>query len=269
MPVSFDNLFINKFFVSLLFLIGGFLVYKLLSLLIDRVFHRMDPDAPYGLSTFDQRVFALSDFMRHILRFVVMVLVVFLVLAVFQSNMGSIAIFLGLLILAVSSGLSELIRDFARGFLIFFENHYQTGDRVEVDEIQGIVEKINLRTTFLRGPDGEQIIIPNHLVRVVVNYSKSPVKTEVKIGLSKEVEQAKMMQTLDRTVDEFYQKNTGHLAERPKISGMGDVAENQTGIKIEFKIISRKAPEVLNNFKKNLEENLNREKILFSYFRDK
>lgn len=264
MQVSFYNLFVNKFLVAVLFVVGGYFVYKFLGLLIDRFVHKIDPDAPYGLTTFDQRVFTLAEFLKHLLRFGVIVFVLVLILAQFFANAGSLAVFLGLLIAGLSFGLQELIRDFVIGFFVFFENQYQVDDEVEINGLPGVVEKINLRTTFLRGHAGEQIIIPNHLIKEIKNFSKGPVKIAIKIGFAEETLEAGRL-AISKTVEEFQQKNSTLLEEKPKISQLDKISEKFNGLKIEFKAPHKERGELIRNFKKALEENLAREEINYIY----
>jgi small conductance mechanosensitive channel len=65
-----------------------------------------------------------------------------------------------------------LVSDFLTGLGFIFEDTFDVGEKVEILEIEGVVEKINLRTTFIRAPSGELYIIPNGEVRVIRNFSR-------------------------------------------------------------------------------------------------
>lgn len=75
--------------------------------------------------------------------------------------------------LAVGFGAQSLIRDFFSGFFVLLENQYVIGDWVEINGREGTVEDINLRTTVLRGLNGDLYIIPNGEIRVVCNQTRN------------------------------------------------------------------------------------------------
>lgn len=65
-----------------------------------------------------------------------------------------------------------IISDWLTGIGFIFEDTFDVGDKVEILEIQGVIEELNLRTTLVRAPSGEQYVIPNGEIRVVRNFSR-------------------------------------------------------------------------------------------------
>ncbi|NUQ37193.1 MAG: mechanosensitive ion channel family protein [Caldilineales bacterium] len=78
----------------------------------------------------------------------------------------------GLFSAAFGLGARPLIADFLTGVSFIFEDTFAVGEKVELLEIQGVIERVDLRTTYLRAPTGELYIIPNGEVRVVRNFSR-------------------------------------------------------------------------------------------------
>jgi len=78
----------------------------------------------------------------------------------------------GLFSVAFGLGARPLVSDFMAGFYLIFEDQFSVGDKIEVLEIEGVVEAVSLRTTALRGPRGNLYIIPNGEIRVVRNFSR-------------------------------------------------------------------------------------------------
>jgi moderate conductance mechanosensitive channel len=58
-----------------------------------------------------------------------------------------------------------------------FEDTFDVGEKVEILGIEGVVEKINLRTTLLRATGGEVYIIPNGEIRAIRNFSRGRFST--------------------------------------------------------------------------------------------
>jgi len=91
----------------------------------------------------------------------------------------------GLFSAAFGLGARPLIADFLTGLSFIFEDTFAVGEKVELLEIQGVIERVDLRTTFLRAPTGELYVIPNGEVRVVRNFSRGKFSTlEVTLKLA-------------------------------------------------------------------------------------
>lgn len=78
----------------------------------------------------------------------------------------------GLFSAAFGLGARPLISDFLSGAGFIFEDTYAVGEKIEVLDVEGVVEAINLRTTLLRSPSGELYVIPNGEIRTVRNFSR-------------------------------------------------------------------------------------------------
>ncbi len=85
-------------------------------------------------------------------------------------------------VLLASLGVSGLVITFAvrntlsqlfSSLIIFLNRPFEKGEFIAVGEDQGRVEKIGFRTTRIRAPQGEDIIVPNFLLtsKVLHNYS--------------------------------------------------------------------------------------------------
>ncbi|MEQ8960170.1 MAG: mechanosensitive ion channel family protein, partial [Coleofasciculus sp. C2-GNP5-27] len=88
--------------------------------------------------------------------------------------------------LAVSLGAQNLINDIVCGFFVLFENYYLVGDYISTGNAEGIVESIELRTTRIRHPNGQQQILRNGDIKDIVNYSKQYIYAVVEVGVAYE-----------------------------------------------------------------------------------
>jgi len=90
----------------------------------------------------------------------------------------------GIVGLAVGLGAQNLLNDLVCGFFILFENYYLVGDYINLGEVEGTVEAIELRTTRIRHQNGQLCIIRNGEINNVINYSKEYVYAEVAVGVA-------------------------------------------------------------------------------------
>ncbi len=72
---------------------------------------------------------------------------------------------------AVGFGAQNVVRDYFAGFMILLENQYGINDVVKVGNIGGLVERVTLRVTVLRGLDGTVHFIPNGQIATVSNMT--------------------------------------------------------------------------------------------------
>ena len=73
---------------------------------------------------------------------------------------------------ALGFGAQSLVKDCIAGLFMLLEDQYGVGDVVDLDEATGVVERISLRTTVLRGLDGTVWHVPNGVVNRVGNKSQ-------------------------------------------------------------------------------------------------
>jgi small conductance mechanosensitive channel len=108
-----------------------------------------------------------------------------------------------------------IISDYLTGIIFIFEDQFSVGDKVEILEIIGIVETIDLRNTYLRSISGELYVIPNGDVRVVRNLSRGIFSlANVKVTIpTKDLSQA--MHVLGQVADTA-QTELPDLIERPE-----------------------------------------------------
>jgi small-conductance mechanosensitive channel len=96
-------------------------------------------------------------------------------LAQFMSS-GALAVVTGLFTAAFGFGARTLIGDLLAGISNIFEDHFDVGEKVEISHfptmVEGVVESVNVRTTSVRAPTGELLVIPNGEIRVLRNFSR-------------------------------------------------------------------------------------------------
>lgn len=81
---------------------------------------------------------------------------------------------IGLFSAAFGLGARPFISDVLTGIAIIFDDTFTVGEKVSFTDIsvEGVVERVALRTTQVRAPTGELFIIPNGDVRTVRNFSR-------------------------------------------------------------------------------------------------
>ncbi|NEU70277.1 mechanosensitive ion channel [Spirosoma agri] len=109
---------------------------------------------------------------------------------------GDIIAGLGITSVAIGFAFKDILQNFFAGILILWRRPFKVGDQIRVNNFEGTVENINMRSTRLKTYDGERAILPNgdvytSSVLVRTAYHKRRLKFVVGIGYSDSIEEAR------------------------------------------------------------------------------
>lgn len=127
--------------------------------------------APQPIRPDQKRRLTLSDLLASGISFFAFLVAILFTLGRFIDTTDIIWI-IGLFSAAFGLGARPLISDYLTGLGFIFEDTYDIGEKVEILDVQGTIEKINLRTTLLRSTTGELYTIPNGEIRMIRNFSR-------------------------------------------------------------------------------------------------
>ena len=96
-----------------------------------------------------------------------------MVLGEFGFNLGPIIASAGVIGVALGLGAQTLVRDILSGIFMLVEDQYGVGDKVDVLEVKGTVEKVGLRITTVRDENGTLWYLRNGEILKVGNLSQS------------------------------------------------------------------------------------------------
>ena len=78
----------------------------------------------------------------------------------------------GIVGLAIGFGAQTLVRDAIAGVFLLLEDHYDIGDRLRLNNVEGRVIGLSLRRTTLEGDDSAVHTIPNGAISVTTNLRR-------------------------------------------------------------------------------------------------
>ena len=109
-------------------------------------------------SSDDQLIYFLKSLLRV---FVVSVAILTILQLVFDKDIRALLQGLTIIGAAIALAAKESLENLIASFIIFFDKPFYAGDFVKVNNVQGTVERIGLRSTRLRTADKTLITIPN------------------------------------------------------------------------------------------------------------
>ncbi len=109
---------------------------------------------------------------------------------------GDIIAGLGITSVAIGFAFKDILQNFFAGILILWRRPFKVGDQIKVNNFEGSVEEINMRSTRLKTYDGERAILPNgdvytSSILVRTAYAKRRLKFVVGIGYPDSIEEAR------------------------------------------------------------------------------
>jgi small conductance mechanosensitive channel len=91
----------------------------------------------------------------------------------------SVVALFGVLGLAASLALQDVLKNFVAGVYLLVERPFRIGESIKVKDFSGSVETIDIRTTVLRTAEGEAVMVPNAILfaEIILNRGTPPPPT--------------------------------------------------------------------------------------------
>lgn len=132
-----------------------------------------------------------------------------LAIAVMGGSLSSITIIAGTLSFGAGLGLQNMVSNLVAGITILFERPIKIGDWVIINNYEGIVKQINMRSTELETWNKSHVIIPNSdilsksLVNLTYNNRMSRIEIKVGVDYNSDIELVKktLLEIADETPD--------------------------------------------------------------------
>ncbi|MCI6660209.1 MAG: mechanosensitive ion channel family protein [Peptoniphilaceae bacterium] len=135
-------------------------------------------------------------------RIAVFFLALTLILGLYGINTASLLTAAGIGGIALALGAQNVIADIIAGLLILVSNSLNVGDYVDLQNgVQGTVVKMELRQTVIRGYTGMDYIVPNAQIKVVANYQRNPMNSDVRIDIPNAVELSEAKKMIERVAE--------------------------------------------------------------------
>jgi small-conductance mechanosensitive channel len=104
---------------------------------------------------------------------IVWIIALAMLMGEFGFNLGPLIASAGVIGVALGLGAQTIVRDVLSGIFMLVEDQYGVGDKVEVLDIKGTVEKVGLRITTIRDSSGTLWYLRNGEILKVGNLSQS------------------------------------------------------------------------------------------------
>jgi len=149
--------------LALVILVVFVMIGKLVRKMVNRLLHK----------TTDNKT--IIDLLETIVGVIIVGIGLFVALGVLQlqGTVTSLLAGAGIIGLAIGFAFQDIAANFISGILLSIRHPFGKGDIIESNDFYGTVEKINLRNTLVKTPQGQLVYIPNKVVyeNPFINYT--------------------------------------------------------------------------------------------------
>jgi small-conductance mechanosensitive channel len=149
-PPIEDIISFSKIFWSLVVLIIGFFIIRIISKTLDLI---AEKSTGYRIT--------IKGFVPIIRIFGWLVIIYLIIAGIFRPPLPTIITVAASLGIAVGFAAQDIFKNIFGGIMILFDRPFQVGDKIQIGDYYGEVIKIGLRSTRIVTPDDSTVSIPN------------------------------------------------------------------------------------------------------------
>ncbi|SFE97602.1 small conductance mechanosensitive channel [Bacillus sp. OV194] len=240
---------------------GSVIVVKIVRAAISNIF-KIRMKSPLRMS--ERRENTLIRLLDNVAAYLIYFIALLMILSEFNIDVKALLAGAGVVGLAIGFGAQNLVKDVITGFFIIFEQQFAVGDFVRINNFEGTVEEIGLRTTKLKQWTGELHILPNSSIMEVTNFSihNSVAVVDVSIAYEEDIDKAQAI--IEDVVREKTPEYPEMVAE-PEVLGIQAVGTTEIVIRVTAEVLPMTHFKVARELKKAIKIKLDEEGIELPY----
>lgn len=185
----------NKIFLSVIIIILAIIIYTLITRTIDKLLER-DKNKNQRLDKKGRTIFRLFN---NITKYIIIIIAGILILQIYGVNVNSLVAGLGLVSVVVGLAIQDPLKDMISGMNIISDEYFVLGDVVKIDDIEGKVIEIGIRTSKIKDiKNGNVLVIANRNISKTIKLSQ---ELYLDIPLSYEDEISKVEEILRKSAE--------------------------------------------------------------------
>jgi len=182
----------------------------------------------------EQRAHAVGQLLNSVLVVIVWGTASLIVMTQLGVNIAPIMASAGVVGVALGFGAQTLVKDYLSGFFMIVEDQYGVGDLVDVGEVTGRVEEVQLRITRIRDPSGVVWYVRNGEILRVANQSQGWTMASAVIPVSYDADLAEIRQVVVEVGNDMFNdpETRQRMLGRPTFAGVEAVSGEAVYVKI-------------------------------------
>lgn len=157
-------------------------------------------------------------------------------LTIIGVNVTTVVASVGILTLVIGFGAESLIADVISGVFMIFENQYNVGDIVEVNNFRGVVRSIGIRTTAIEDAGGNIKIINNSNMTNILNRSDKYSMTYCTVGIAYDTDLEAFEGKLPQILKDIHERNQEIFHTVPFYDGVEELADSAIVLRFSVEV---------------------------------
>lgn len=143
-------------------LAATYVIAKIVSKMLEKIFEK---------TPFPE---VIEKWIVRISKYVVYIIGLLVAISVSGFDLTSVIVGLGAFSIAISFAMSTVIQNFVSGILVQADKAFSIGDEIKVQNFEGTVQKVSVRTTIIETKEGDTVFIPNSIFITNAVVRKKP-----------------------------------------------------------------------------------------------
>ena len=197
----FDIIMTKQIFGTAVVILVTFLLISMFNKGIEKIMIK-------GKTAFEvKRRKTIVKLFQSIFKYVLIVIAFLIILDFYGVDTKSLIASLGVAGVVLGLALQDTVKDFISGIMLIMENYLAVGDTVTYNDFTGEVLELGLRTTKIKGFDGEVMIIANRNIDTIINASQKKADIYIDIPTAYEEDIDKVEKVLTEVVNKALEEN--------------------------------------------------------------
>ena len=192
--------------------------------------------ADEGMGAGTSRLGTILPILRTTLLVTIVSVAAMVILAGLGVNIAPLFAGAGIVGLAIGFGSQTLIRDVFSGAFFLIDDAFRKGEYIEIGNIRGAVERINVRSLQLRHQNGPLHTIPFGEIRQLTNYSRDWVIMKLPMRLTYDTDVEKVRKIVKKVGEQLAaDPEIGrYFVSPPKSQGVVEMDDSAMIIRVKF-----------------------------------
>lgn len=172
------------------------------------------------------RARSVLSIVSSLLKYVAGIVILCWGLSIMGVNVSTIVASVGIIALVVGFSAESLIADVVTGAFMIFENQYNVGDIVEVDNFRGTVTSIGIRTTCITDAGDNVKIVNNSAMKNILNRSDRLSRSVSDIAVPYATDFEKLESQLPALMQSIHEAHTDIMINPPQYLGIQSLGDS-------------------------------------------
>lgn len=254
----FEKILVKEVINPIIIIIICIIIYRLFKGFIHHLFNIKNR------KKVSQRQKTLLSLIDNIVKYFLLLLAILLILDVYGINTKSILASLGIVGVVIGLAVQDTLKDFIAGAFIIFDNQYQIGDTVTINDFKGEVISLGMKTTKIKAYTGEIKIISNREITQVTNHSLANSLAIVDVPISYEADNITVEKVLLNLCAEL-SKELNDIKSDVQLLGINSFDESAVVYRIVVETKPMEHYRIQREILKEVKKTLDNEKIEIPY----